>query len=99
MISKSVLDIDFDIDAHLDSGGTLLDLRMLSAVEKMRLVARAQTETPEFLARVTRFGKFLSLVSAHGASKEKVGETLTEAHLRDLWRKTADLEVSPSQVS
>lgn len=90
MSSKSVLDIDFDIDEYLANGGSLMDLRMLSGPEKMRLAARAGTESPEFRARVIRYGEFLSLVGAHGASEDQVGSTVTESHLRNLWKQTAE---------
>jgi|GEM_PF-2667776 len=85
----SLLDIDFDIDGYLASGGSLMDLSMLSASEKARVVARANTESPDFRARIARYGEFMSLVGAQGAPEQQVGAAITESQLRELWEQTA----------
>lgn len=90
MIGTSPIEFGFDIDAYLAKGGGLMNLELgLSATEKVFLSAFAAHATPEFRARVARFGEFLMLVGSSSAGNEKVGDRLTESELRNLWQRTA----------
>jgi hypothetical protein len=76
----SLLDIDFDIDAYLATGGSLLDLALMpSTTEKMRIERWLGIQGPEVRSRVARVAEFLNRVG---------GAIIPETRLRAIWRGT-----------
>jgi hypothetical protein len=84
---KSLLDIDFDIDAYLAAGGSLLNLGLMpSPGEKMRIELWLRKQGPEVRARVARVAEFIKRVGGLGPAPA----TITETKLRAIWREIAD---------
>jgi hypothetical protein len=86
----SLLDIDFDLDAHLATGGSLLDLRLMPSIaEKRRIELWLSTQGPEVRARVERVAEFLNRVDGPGSATVTVSDIIPETRLRAIWRGTA----------
>jgi hypothetical protein len=83
---KSLLDIDFDIDAYLATGGSLLNLVLMpSGGEKIRIELWLRTQGPEVRARVARVAEFIKRAGGLGPAPA----TITETKLCAIWRGTA----------
>ena len=80
----SLLDIDFDIDAYLATGGSLLNLVLMPSVgEKVRIERWLSTQGPEVRARVARVAEFLNRVG-----RQWPGDSIPETTMRAIWRDT-----------
>jgi hypothetical protein len=86
----SLLDIDFNLDAYLGVGGSLLNLALMPAIaEKKRIERWLSTEGPEVHARVARVAEFLNRVDGQGPATATIGGNFLETRLRAIWRSTA----------
>ena len=86
----SLLDIDFDLDAYLAAGGSLLDLALMPSIgEKKRIERWLGTQGPEVRGRVARVAEFLNRVGGQGPATATTGGSILEARLRAIWRSTA----------
>ena len=84
----SLLDIDFDLDAYLAAGGSLLDLALMPSIaEKKRIARWLGTQGPEVRGRVARVAEFLNRVDGQGPATAPIG--VLETRLRAIWRGTA----------
>ena len=84
----SLLDIDFDLDAYLATGGLLLDLALMPSItEKMRIERWLSTQGQQVRARVARVAEFLNRLDGRGPATATIGGIL-ETRMRAIWRGT-----------
>jgi hypothetical protein len=92
--SVGFVDISFDIDAYLASGGQLMKLNFtpcaydLVRIKELTQQAAGAVDLQALRERIMRCVKFCDLLGKQLGDDETIGSVLTEKELRVIWGRT-----------